>query len=515
MKYLKLFEKIDFDDWDYDNDYIFGEMGFGGGSDLNLVNLDKINMYPDVRVGRIPASQVTEVTTYINKVINYEFAAYESNWFNKALWVVDEGIGSPYGNQAAKDNLDAYLPDFTILKSYNDPEWPLEESEAAINKRASMINNYINSGVGFVNYYGHGNRQLWGAIYYQTNPYYHMNDLTNEDKLPVIFATSCYTGRFHFDRDYYLDVNNQEWNTSSSGERTEPMAVQPAMYDKESLAEEFTVKRTTGSIAYIGCTSLSEHSMMSLDTYFFEAYSVSWKPATLGHLWNYALHQFITLNASNGMGDYYAYIHIHKVMLFGDPSLRVGGVSSIQMQDFVGTYNMVHDGWEGTLELTAGSDSAWIEQEPNILGTYTASTGEEHSVRGYVRTWIYPLSENWGPDHKIEFYIDFNDTPQEGDDQQFDGYLFTQTKDALAGNTWWNDTPFGFYALKRDTSLELSAGWNMVSFPVIPDDASFSSIFSGVSFYQVLTWDGSSYVTPAVAEAGVGYWVLVLEETTV
>ena len=54
----------------------------------------------------------------------------------------------------------------------------------------------------------------------------------------------------------------------------------------------------------------------------------------------------------------------------------------------------------------------------------------------------------------------------------------------------------------------------MVSFPCLPENSSFSSIFSDVGFYQVLTGDGSSYVTPSVAEAGVGYWVLVLEETT-
>ena len=63
--------------------------------------------------------------------------------------------------------------------------------------------------------------------------------------------------------------------------------------------------------------------------------------------------------------------------------------------------------------------------------------------------------------------------------------------------------------------LNLEAGWNMLSFPCIPDDAGFSSIFEDIGFYQVLTWDGSSYVTPTEAEAGVGYWVLVLEETTI
>ena len=63
--------------------------------------------------------------------------------------------------------------------------------------------------------------------------------------------------------------------------------------------------------------------------------------------------------------------------------------------------------------------------------------------------------------------------------------------------------------------LNLNQGWSMVSFPCIPDDASFSSIFSDVPFYQVMTWDGTSYISPTVAEAGVGYWVLVLDETTV
>ena len=64
-------------------------------------------------------------------------------------------------------------------------------------------------------------------------------------------------------------------------------------------------------------------------------------------------------------------------------------------------------------------------------------------------------------------------------------------------------------------NLDLDPGWNMVSFPALPDDPSFSSIFAGVPFYQVISWDGSGYVTPTVAEAGIGYWILVLEETTV
>jgi subtilisin family serine protease len=65
-----------------------------------------------------------------------------------------------------------------------------------------------------------------------------------------------------------------------------------------------------------------------------------------------------------------------------------------------------------------------------------------------------------------------------------------------------------------ESTLELNAGWNMVSFSVIPDDTSFASILSGVSYYQVVTWTGTSYMTATNVEAGHGYWVLVLSATS-
>jgi hypothetical protein len=52
--------------------------------------------------------------------------------------------------------------------------------------------------------------------------------------------------------------------------------------------------------------------------------------------------------------------------------------------------------------------------------------------------------------HRIVFWVDFNDTPDTlRDDQRFDGYLMTVTKDAMAGVTWANAVPHGFYATDR------------------------------------------------------------------
>jgi hypothetical protein len=67
---------------------------------------------------------------------------------------------------------------------------------------------------------------------------------------------------------------------------------------------------------------------------------------------------------------------------------------------------------------------------------------------------------------------------------------------------------------QHNLSLHLNSGWNMISFPVIPSNTSFASIFSGAGYYQVTYWTGTSYATATNAEASRGYWVLVLSTTT-
>ena len=58
----------------------------------------------------------------------------------------------------------------------------------------------------------------------------------------------------------------------------------------------------------------------------------------------------------------------------------------------------------------------------------------------------------------------------------------------------------------------LPAGWSMIG-SVIGKAVNADEVFPG--FYQLLTWDGTSYITSAVIEPGKGYWALVLESTTI
>lgn len=341
-----------FDDWDGDNDGIIGEFDVSGGTNISLVNLDDIDMHPDISLARVPASTSAELTTYINKIIDYEMKA-PGNWFYNSVLAVDGHTG-PFGD-TVKTNEDVlpYLTGsgFNIYKRYmDDAQW----TGLTYNARAAEMSARLNNGVGFVNYYGHGNRHEWSN--WDEDGWFDrlkIPPLTNDHMLPVMFASACYTGRFHFAREYYMDINNVEWNRLGQPQPAvnypEPMAIQPSVYDSydnESLAEEFLVKNTGGAIGYIGVTSVSEHGMwlsdptssIGLAPYFFEDFNSGNR--TLGILWRNAMDEFAT-DVETIAQTYYAFFHLHKVQLFGDPSLTVGG----RFTNYIS--GNVYDGWYG------------------------------------------------------------------------------------------------------------------------------------------------------------------------
>ncbi len=473
LYYADLYKADDtFDDWDGDGDGVFCEMNTGSwtaNSTLSAINLDGVDLYPDVAVGRVPASTAAEVTTYVNKVIDYEFSAYRASWFEKAVLVVPGyvGDGDVYddypGSWEAKEDTAEHLAatGVTSTRLYDNRIRGMTDGLGDATPSSTTVAAALNDGVGFANFSGHGGPTIWGSALGLGD----VSGLTNTGKLPVVFAAACSTARFHFETTW-LDTSGdvfvqscpggQCWPADISAQaRPEPAAVQRkadgTSYDLDSLAEEFLVKGENGAIGYIGAYTGTQGGSQYLDRYFFEGYRHSMKPPPLGYLWNYAVRRYIEndfhINFAD-TSDWYPpalFHHIQKYMLFGDPSLRVGGVSRVQRDDFAGSYEMIHDGWQGNLVLNK-EDGDFIESIPNMGGSYTGSDNKAHAVWGYVRTATYPVPASWGPDHKIEFRVDFPDTPSTADDQKFDAYLFSWEPGTMAGITWWNGTPFGFYA---------------------------------------------------------------------
>lgn len=101
--------------------------------------------------------------------------------------------------------------------------------------------------------------------------------------------------------------------------------------------------------------------------------------------------------------------------------------------DFAGKYRLVANGqWSGklTLEVTKSGD---------VTGSYVSDqSGRDYPVKGFVAT----------PANHIKFTIELPQAKQE-----FDGYLWTQGKSAIAGVTTLTERPFGFVAVRDGAEL--------------------------------------------------------------
>lgn len=121
-------------------------------------------------------------------------------------------------------------------------------------------------------------------------------------------------------------------------------------------------------------------------------------------------------------------------------------LAQMQIKDWIGTYHMNHDGWEGTLVIEDSkrdcNNSPWCAL--NIRYTDAKGNGRKVGISRFSRDWQH-----------ITFQIQF---PQHL--QPFEGYLFSHNKSLLAGTTVWNNKTFAFYAEKQPaqvlTSINLS-----------------------------------------------------------
>ncbi len=125
------------------------------------------------------------------------------------------------------------------------------------------------------------------------------------------------------------------------------------------------------------------------------------------------------------------------------------------INNLIGIWDMVHDDWRGTLvinpptQILNGVVGPCTFTSHVIDGTYTTSNNPQPlTMRGTLggqdgnQQTGQPCPQS---DHLLEFTIAFPGQPP----QRFSGYFFTHQSQGMAGLTWWNDIPFGWYAIRR------------------------------------------------------------------
>ena len=178
-------ENGEFDDWDSNGNGVFAEWGLKG---------DKLDLKPDVAIGRLACRTADEVKTVVEKIITYENTTYGKSWFNQMVVVGGDTFPdyTGYEGEATCDVASNYMNDFVIKKLY--------ASMGTLAGPDSIIN-AVNQGCGFLLTRGRGGTDRVRMVMPEGEEFIAFNidsisQLNNKDLYPIIVLGECIHGRF-------------------------------------------------------------------------------------------------------------------------------------------------------------------------------------------------------------------------------------------------------------------------------------------------------------------------------
>ena len=289
-----------FSNWDKDGDGKYAEWN------IDIPNVDGL---PDVYLGKVPANNAEEVTTFVNKVIDYK----EHNKMTNRIFQMggDSFIGDPiYEGEYANRKVMTKLPGYTTIRlwgSHPNPDYDTMELTKPNIKKGFM------SAVDFVDWSGHGNPAGWA-----THP-------PNDDStwIPPGTLISKYHVWVHVDFDLYLVLNSKKYpvavyNSCSNNKYTK---------DEQCLGWKTISKKNGGGIATYAAagigygsqgTSETERVMGWMEVNVFDELFTN---KILGQAWGNCITEYYTTFESNlYQSDWKTLL---EFSMFGDPTLVV------------------------------------------------------------------------------------------------------------------------------------------------------------------------------------------------
>jgi hypothetical protein len=316
----------DFSSWDSNNNGIFAEWNSNGK--------DKIDMYPDLSIGRLACKNIDEVNTLVNKIITYETTTAEKDWFKKMVVVGgDSAPGDLYyeGEEENKLALE-YMTGFEGVRLWT--------SNGAFTSPQDVIDG-ISAGCGFLFFDGHGNPMGWSthppnneSAWIRGLNLDDMENLQNGEQLPVTVCGGCHNGQFNTS---YLNIIKgiiQErfqyftWRYWQGGWAPECWAWKliriPSGGSIATMAYTGLDWFQVGDDNHDGNPDCNQRLAGYTNTQFFKNYGVN-NMTTLGQAHTQALIDY--LNAYPPMMDKLDCKTVQEFVLLGDPSLQIGGYS--------------------------------------------------------------------------------------------------------------------------------------------------------------------------------------------
>jgi len=148
-----------------------------------------VDLYPEVAVGRITAKNDAEVGQQVAKILAYETGARTGDWASKVL-LIAHAQEAPGKYQGCKESIRTapYASPFSFATAYGSP--PSQGGDGATN--ADVL--AAASGVGIVNYRGHGSYTSWGPGWNYAGEEFGTSEAHAMDGVafPAVLSIACY-----------------------------------------------------------------------------------------------------------------------------------------------------------------------------------------------------------------------------------------------------------------------------------------------------------------------------------
>ena len=179
--------------------YTHSYHGTPTGTDHWYVTFGDDDYFPEIHEGRISVDNEAELTTVVNKILDYSKTPYmESNWFNNVLLAACEESGRYFvwGSETVYDFLNPL--GYNVIRQYEYGN-PPGSTQGVIDA--------IDNGVIIANHRDHGSSANdpsmteTGWSHPQFNTDHILNDIDNGEMYPIMFSLNCESGWFDGETD--------------------------------------------------------------------------------------------------------------------------------------------------------------------------------------------------------------------------------------------------------------------------------------------------------------------------
>lgn len=413
---------------------------FGQPGSDNLLVADNISDAPNIAVGRIAASNATQIATYLEKVISYEteqnnvgdpFQTIANKDYMKQI--LHFGGGSSAQEQA---NFRSFLNNYKATAA--DTSWGANtysafktNSNPLQSLQSEFLRQRIDDGVSLITFFGHSYAGGFDLSFDEPENY------TNIGKYPVYIANGCNAGAIH-----------------SGG---------------TSISERFIFANQKGAIAYLSTTALSvDFSLNTFSSNFYKNLSQSQYNNSLGAVIKKTVEDVEACCANDPL----AMMTPHEMTLNGDPAIKLNQYDKpdyhIEAQNVSFSPNVVSTSTDSfSINLTIHNLGKAINENINVEVTRIFSDGTQKVVSKMIPAPYYKdsvslkfpvLDNNLGLGlNNFNIYIDNTDVVVEL--SETNNYLLNDVSLVIGSDDIYPIFPYEFAIVPRQgVVLKASTG---------------------------------------------------------